>query len=44
LKRFLHLHKFLSRALESHIEASAKPLGVHAVINQELIEQVAASA
>ncbi len=44
LKRFLLLHKFLSQALESHIEASAKPLGVHAVINQELIEQVAASA
>lgn len=40
LKLFLLLHTFLSRSLESHIETTAKVLGVRTVIDESLIEEV----
>ena len=41
LKMFLLLHEFLGRSLESHIEGTAEALGVKAVIDEELIDEVA---
>jgi ATP-dependent Clp protease ATP-binding subunit ClpA len=41
LKTFLLLHEFLGRALESHIEETAKTLGIKVVIDKELIDEVA---
>lgn len=41
LKLFLLLHEFLGRSLESHIEETAETLGVKAVIDEELIGEVA---
>lgn len=41
LKMFLLLHEFLGRSLQSHIEKTANTLGIRAVINEELINEVA---
>jgi len=41
LKLFLLLHEFLGRSLESHIKERAETLGVKAVIDEELISEVA---
>jgi ABC-type dipeptide/oligopeptide/nickel transport system ATPase component len=41
LKLFILLHEFLGRSLESHIEKTAKALGVRAVIDKNLIDEVA---
>lgn len=42
LKLFLLLHEFLGRSLEAHIEETAKTLGIKAVINEELIDEIEA--
>ncbi len=41
LNLFLLLHAFLDPSLESHIEAKAKALGVRAIIDKALIDEVA---
>lgn len=40
LKLFLLLHEFLARFLESHIEETAKKLGIKAIIDEKLIAEV----
>jgi ATP-dependent Clp protease ATP-binding subunit ClpA len=43
LKLFLLLHQFLSRSLQSHLEETAKTLGVNLFIDQDLIDHASSA-
>jgi hypothetical protein len=43
LKTFLLLHEFLGKSLESHITEKSESLGIKAVIDEALIEEVASA-